>query len=341
MKNKIKMLMLTFLYLALLCSAVGCSILEDEQPYSDSSFLMGTFVTTKVYGDDGTVAKKSLDEVAELEEKISHRVPMSDIAKVNSARGKKVNISEETAEIIKTSLDVSKKTNGEFDVTILPLTTLWDFDNDVQTAPNIESIKDALSHVSYKNIAFDEDKKTLSLSDIESGIDLGSAGKGAACDAVLSVYQASGKSGIISVGGSIGVCGKKPNGEKYLIGVRDPFNDSGTICTLALENSCISTSGSYEKSFEQDGVLYHHILSAKTGYPVQTELVSVTVTAESGTVTDILSTACFIIGEEKSIPLLEAYNAKAIFIYKDGTIKASKGLEESLQATDGKTVEYI
>lgn len=341
MKNKIKILMLTFLFPAVLFSAAGCAFFEDEQPYSDSSFLMGTFVTTKVYGDDGTVSKKSLDAVAELEEKISYRVPTSDIAKVNSARGERVNISEQTADIIKTSLDISQKTNGEFDITVLPLTTLWNFDNEVHTVPSDDSIKAALSHVSYKNIEFDDTAKTLSLSDIGSGIDLGSAGKGAACDEVLSIYKASGKSGIISVGGSIGVCGKKPNGEKFLIGVRDPFSDSGTICTLSLENSCISTSGSYEKSFEQDGVFYHHILSAKTGYPAKTEIISVTVIAESGTVSDILSTACFIIGEEKSSSLLEAYNAKAIFIYKDGTIKASKDLEESLMISDSKAVEYI
>ena len=174
------------------------------------------------------------------------------------------------------------------------------------------------------------DYRTLELTDTAaflhtagSGIDLGAAGKGAACDDAIAVYETYPISGaVVAVGGSIGLYGEKPDGSLWAIAVRDPYGEtlSEQLGVIETEAVCVSTSGSYEKQFVTDGVQYHHLLDPKTGYPAESGLVSVTVLHESGMTADMLSTACFVLGAEASGPLLAAYGADAVFVGTDRSI---------------------
>jgi thiamine biosynthesis lipoprotein len=144
---------------------------------------------------------------------------------------------------------------------------------------------------------------------------------------------------VISVGGSIAVSGVRDDGKPWKIGVRNPFgNQNDYFAKLVISDSLafISTSGSYEKQFEKDGKKYHHILDLTTGYPVDTDLVSVTVKADSGFLSDALSTLCFVLGENESLPILEKYNAEAVFVYADKTVSATDGISDSLEIVDGE-----
>ena len=161
------------------------------------------------------------------------------------------------------------------------------------------------------------------------------AGKGAGADeAVSALKNTKGVSGaVVSVGGTVGVFGKNPNSDHWGVGVRKPERDNtGYIAVIKLyKDSFVSTSGSYEKYFELDGKTYHHILSPFTGYPAESGLKSVTVvTYDSGVYADSLSTACFVLGYEKSLSLLEKYSADAFFILDDGSVKMTDGIKDNV-----------
>ena len=129
------------------------------------------------------------------------------------------------------------------------------------------------------------------------------------------------KGAVLSVGGSIGVFGARgKDGDPWRIGVRDPFSDSGQLGVITLQEGFVSTSGDYEKYFEQDGRRYFHILDATTGYPAKSGLKSVSVVCDNGLLSDALSTACFLLGEEASHALLEQYGASAVFVDAEGNI---------------------
>ena len=174
-------------------------------------------------------------------------------------------------------------------------------------------------------------------------LDLGALGKGYACDIAVQQYKKAGVSGIIAVGGSIGVNGTKPGDEPFNVGIRDPFseNTSNVFASVVLKSGFISTSGSYEKYFMKDNTLYHHILDTRNGYPAETDIVSVTVVCDSGMYSDMLSTACFILGVEKSKPLLEKYNAEAIFVKKDKQVTMTEGLRGLVTLFKEYEVSYI
>ncbi len=209
------------------------------------------------------------------------------------------------------ALEVMEATGGAFDPYLGAVVKLWNIDNDDGTPPRVPTQKEISQALQKREI------------------DLGGYGKGAACD--LAGFILRGKSAIINLGGNILTCGTKPFGQPFKIALRDPKGGSNdTIGIFTLKGTYfISTSGSYEKYFEQDGKRYHHILDPKTGYPAETDgLISVTVISgnragELGALGDMLSTACFVLGYEKSLPVLEQYDCDALFLYEDGTVRAA------------------
>jgi thiamine biosynthesis lipoprotein len=162
-------------------------------------------------------------------------------------------------------------------------------------------------------------------------VDLGAVGKGYALDYVKGILDTGNlKGAVVAVGGSVMVYGSKTDGSDFRVGIRNPKGAidemTGYLSFPGGSNICISTSGNYEKYFVVDGVRYHHILDRTTGYPAKSGLASVTVVCENGLYSDALSTACFVLGYEASLPLLEKYNAEAVFIDDDNGITVTEGL---------------
>ncbi len=276
-----------------------------------SGLSMGSIVTIKLYGDD---TFKKLDVVKDLidnlDKEISRKIDTSAVSQLNkNGEGKSATASD----IILKCRKISEMTDGAFDLTVGSLSSLWDFDNDTQKVPSEDEIKKALSSVNYEKIAINGANIGIQKNQI---VDLGAVGKGAACDAAKAYLQKSGvKGAVISVGGSILAYGKRNKiGDKWRIAVRHPREENAYIGVINLSEGFVSTSGDYEKYFEKDGKRYHHILDANTGYPADSGLISVTVVCDSGTLSDALSTACFILGEEKSKALLDEYSAAAVFV---------------------------
>lgn len=304
-------------------------IYKQEKPFENTSLAMGTYVQQTVYGKKSELAAKAaIKDISDLENLISWRIENSQIAKINSNAGEDwVSLDGKTLDILLKSVDVSKKSMGYYDLTILPISNLWDFGGDNQKVPSIKEIENNLPLVGYKNLKINEDVKRAKLLEKGSGIDLGAVGKGTACDVAIESYKNNGADyGLIAVGGSIGVYGTKPNKTPWNIAIRNPFKgleSTDSIAIIKIRDGFLSTSGSYEKCFEENGTTYHHILNPKTGYPVETDLVAVTVLHSNGTMSDLLSTACFVLGKESSIPILEHYGAQAIFIDKNKNIYAT------------------
>lgn len=328
---------------AILVWAIG-GVGQQETPYTSTSVAMGTYVQQTIYGDQGEeAAAQAVQAISGLEDKISWRIEDSDVARLNEAAGSDwIQVDEETVSLLSLCLDVAEKSNGAFDPTILPLSALWDFGGDNQQLPSEEQIEEFRSYVNWQNLRIDTENQEASLKNRLNALDLGAAGKGAACDAAIDAYKQAGvNSAVVSVGGSVGLLGMPSGKNSWAVAVRDPLTaledgQSTSLGTLSLQEGYLSTSGIYERYFEQDGVFYHHILDPKTGYPVENDLASVTVVCQNGALSDILSTACFVLGREEGAALLAEYGASGLFVTKDRHVYITPGLAESftLEAQD-------
>lgn len=318
--NKKRVLSLVIV-LTVIISCIGIGIYsydrEKKYPFSEkNSYAMGTIVSQKVYGD---FSAKHLEKgkllITGVENVISRNIASSSISKLN----KNGTVTDgDTAQLIAECIKLSQETDGAFDVSVGRVVDLWDFGGEKEGIPSEDELKKALSAVG--SVKLDGNTVTLGRG---ASVDLGAVGKGLACDSVISLYRATPdcKGAIVSVGGSVGCFGSSnKKGEPWRIAVRHPRSDNEFLGVLRLSEGFVSTSGDYEKFFMNDGKRYHHILDARTGYPASSGLISVTVICDSGLLSDALSTACFILGEEKSRELLEKYDASAIFVDEEMNI---------------------
>lgn len=242
----------------------------------------------------------------------------SELYKLNHANGQPFTVSSETANLIQEGIHYSELSGGAFDLTIEPVSALWDFKADKPTVPSSDAIAQAVSHVDYTKV--DIQDNTVTLEDPEAGIDLGAIAKGYIADQVKTYLKKQGiKHAIINLGGNVDVIGTKPDGSKYNIGIQKPFDESGeAITSVQLKDQTVVTSGIYERYFKKNGKLYHHILDPRTGYPCENNLYSVSIITDSSTKADALSTTCFLLGYEKGMELIYSMDGvEAIFITDD------------------------
>lgn len=315
--------------------------LYAEGAYTIYDFAMGTSVCVSIYDDSGKTEEystKVIEEIKDIDESvISWRSPDSELYVLNHSYQpqEKYNLSDSLYPALDEALQICYDSGGALDVTIRPLAQVWNIeeaDSETFTVPDENAIKEALEHVGYESVSLSEAENTVTIGEPGIVIDLGAVGKGYALDVAkeyLDEWNVDGA--VVSVGGSILVYGEKNDGSDWKIGIRNPIGAQddmiGYLSFPPGTNTCVSTSGDYEKFFIVDGVRYHHILSRETGYPADAGLSSVTVVCANGLYSDALSTACFVLGYEKSLPLLEKYQAEAVFIDKDNHITVTGGLE--------------
>lgn len=296
-------------------------------------FAMDTFVSAKVKGFAAKDAAGGISTlVSELDSKqLSRYTSGSEISRINSEA--ETVLSDEVRDYITELLEVGKMSGGKFDIALGAVSDLWSF-NDSPRVPSTDELTEALSRSGSDKLSLSGNTLTRADGCI---IDLGSAGKGIALDKVKS-YLSDKKisSAVVSVGGSVLLYGKG----SFNVGVRDPWGDAGrSVMTVKLGAGCVSTSGSYERCFEQGGKRYHHILDPDTGLPVDNGLVSVTVISDSGLLSDALSTACFVLGAEGGAKLAAKYGCEAIFITEDKKVICTDGIKPNVTVlADGYTV---
>ena len=284
----------------------GCGATESPSAPSDqlqSSFFC--FDTACVVG--GVMAQEQLDAAVArcqwFEEHLSRTREDSDVARINAAQGAPVVVEPETAELIARALAYGAESDGAFDITIGAVTRLWDFHEGVVPAP--EQIAAALPHVDYRAVHVDEDACTVTLDDPETALDLGGIAKGFIADTILDELEDAGvTSAFVNLGGNVKVLGAKPDGSPWRVGVRDPESDAESarsIARVTLEGGSVVTSGLYERQFERNGRRYWHILDPKTGYPVESDVVSATIVSERSIDGDGYTKPLFMMGAERAL----------------------------------------
>lgn len=232
-------------------------------------------------------------------------------------------------------LDLARKSSGAFDPTLGRVSQLWNLESDNPYIPSKSELTELLLETGWEKISLSDGEVFLKDS---VQIDLGAVGKGIGCDEARKMLEeADADAAVVSVGGSILTYGKKPDGKSWKIGIANPRTEDGEsyLGSLTIDGTCsISTSGDYEKYVIEDGVRYHHILDPKTGYPAESGLISVTIVCEKGWLSDGMSTACFVLGYEDSLPLLETYQAEAVFVTEDKEVIVTDGLKDMFTLTD-------
>ncbi|MCR4615870.1 MAG: FAD:protein FMN transferase [Clostridiales bacterium] len=314
---------LTVVCLLVIGALIAFDLFLSGRECKEQTVAMDTVVTVTVNGRKSkNTAEKICQLVSTLEkENFSRYISGSDVYKTNSSKGSSVEVGSSTVDCINAAIKVSEASHGAFDITAGGIVSLWGIGTDSERVPSQAEIDLALASVNYKAIAVSGSSVSLSGGSV---IDLGAIGKGAACDEIRKVLEEAGAQRCVAaVGGSVLLYG---DGE-FSVGIRDPFGKADDcIGSLKLNACCVSTSGSYERFFRQDGKKYHHIFDARTGYPAESGLASVTVVADSGVYSDALSTACFILGYENSLDLLKEFHAQAVFVTDNGEIKITDGL---------------
>ena len=308
--------------------ALSAFFLLNKKDTSKTFFVFDTFANIDLSGKNSVTATSEIEHLLlELESQFSKYRSDSLVSQFNSlSQGEKIKITDEMSRLILRCNEISSKTDGAFDITTSALSDLWQIKT--KTAPpSLYEIESVLKKTGYERISLDSN--FLLKTDTE--IDFGGVLKGYAADKVRYLAESYGiKSGIINLGGNVCLIGSK-NGKPWTIGIVNPFETDKVYLTVEAENTNVITSGAYQRYFEYNGELYHHILSPETGYPANSDLASVTVISTDGTLADALSTAIFIQGSVKGLKTAKNFNVEVIMIKKDGSVIATDDIEYIVQ----------
>lgn len=315
----------------------GCGNVPSKkssgQPVERTDFLLNTFVNIKIYDsvDDDAVLDDAMAICRDYESRFSRTIETSEIYRMNhrSPDRQTFELSAETAGLLKTALHYCRVSDGAFDITVEPVSSLWDFTSGTSVIPDETAIETAVQKVGYENLLLEGN--TLTFLSPDTSIDPGAIAKGYIADRIKDYLTESGvSSAVINLGGNVLCVGAKPDGSPFQIGLQKPFAEkSETFAIAAVKDMSVVTSGVYERHFEAGGRNYHHILNPKTGYPYDNGLISVTILSESSTDGDGLSTTCFSLGLEKGLDLVNSLDGVyGCFIDENHHVYYSEGMED-------------
>ncbi|MDO5424301.1 MAG: FAD:protein FMN transferase [Eubacteriales bacterium] len=308
---------------ALVFSGCGKQTVSQE-PEVTTGFALDTSITITIYGGEKGLGEQCIALCEDYEKLFSRTLEGSDIYQINHAAGAPVEVSDDTISLLKTALSYSELSDGAFDCTIAPVSALWDFKNNTGTVPEAEALQEAVSLVDYRTVSIDGNSVTLE--NPQAALDLGGIAKGYIADRLKEFLLEEGISGAtINLGGNVLAIGEKPSKAMWKIAIQKPFAEHGEVIeAVSISEGSVVTSGVYERYFTVDGQIYHHLLDPETGYPVQNELLSVTIVSENSVDGDALSTICFVLGYEKGAELIQSLNEpglEAIFVFEDESIQ--------------------
>lgn len=341
----------------------GCGNITDadtsttgNQPISISSIKLNTAVQITIYDSQD---KALLDDCLALCDryelifsrtnenselyKLNHRKDTSDkdpnaddqtIPYPISGTADTWHISEDLAALLSEGLDITRESDGAFDIAIAPLTSLWDFTAEDPKVPDDAAIQKALPLCSSDGVTIDGQDITLPSDDIQ--FDVGAIAKGYIADRMKDLLVKKGvKSAIINLGGNVLCIGSKPDGTPFKVGIQKPFADRNeTEAVMDITGKSVVSSGIYERCFKQGGKLYHHILNPQTGYPYENGLISVTIISDQSVDGDALSTTCFALGLEDGLKFAEKKGVQAVFITEDYELHYTDGFQDEINVTD-------
>ena len=289
----------------LLFIAIPCLCFSQEQSISRTAKLMGTrFEITLVSTQE--VANQYLNaaqgEIERIERLISSWDANSQTAEINRQAGiKPVKVAKELYDLIARSIEISKITQGAFDISYAALDPVWFFDGRMKAVPSESERLKSVQNIGFKDLVLNAKEQTVYLPKKGMKIGFGAIGKGYAADATKKLMKSLGvSSGIINASGDLTSWGKKPDGTDWQVGISNPENPAKVFSWFPVRDAAVATSGNYEKYVTLEGKQYSHIMDPRTGMPVS-GIKSVTVFAPKAELADAFATAVFIMGIDTGI----------------------------------------
>lgn len=316
-----------FLCVAVLFSLCSCAHGGETRR---SIYAMDTVIDMRIYPENESLASELCDIVYELDGVLSAHG--GEVGKLNDARSGE--LSEHIVNILSRSEELFRETDGMFSPYLGSVIELWGV-GEKNYVPTEDEIKSALLTALSENVRIMDNRVKLS-----DGVRLnfGAIGKGYATDVLRKKLSGSDVRGaIISLGGNVYVHGTKEDGSLWNVAIRDPKRSANDwVLSLSLRDKFVVSSGDYERYFERDGKRYHHILDARTGYPCESDLLSVSVICDEGARADAYSTALYAMGRDEALRFWrESDGFELVLIGRDGKITLTEGLSDIYTAGDG------
>ena len=307
--------------LIILLTLTSCS----EKPLTENEFQLGTIITITAFDKIGKDhIEGCFDVIDEVDSLLDFHSEDSELGYLNAnAHLAPLKVSDELYELISTAYDMTVLTGGAFNLAIGPLVELWDIGGLNARVPDSDEIESVLPLLDWNNIILDDNEKTVYFAIPGMKIDLGGIGKGYAADKVVEYLKENGvEKALLNLGGNVYALGEKEKGTPWKVGIRKPEDESSEFFTVVeVSDESVVTSGGYERYFiDEDGRRYHHILDSRTGYPAESDILSVTIVDESSTLSDVLSTATFALGSVEGKALLESLGVEGVFLLEDGSV---------------------
>ncbi len=296
-----------------------------EDPVIRDIFAMDTYMTLTIYGENAEeAADAASEEIQRLDTLLSAQDETGEVYVLNQQGGGEMTVDVEY--LVDRSLDIWEETDGTYDITIYPLKDAWGFNTEEYRVPEEDEIAELLTLVDSSMLQVED--QTLVFGKEGMQIDLGGIAKGYAGDQLMNIYQENGvTSGLASLGGDVHVLGSKPDGSPWRVAIEYPWDTTNYLGILEMEDMAIVTSGGYERYFEEDGVVYQHIIDPFSGYPADAGLTSVSVISEDGTLADGLSTALYVMGLDDATAHWQAHSDEYDMILMDN--------DEMIYVTEG------
>lgn len=337
--KKIKVITLMLAAVLAAFALAGCG---DKAPYTASGECMNGSYELTIFDaemDADTAAQILSDadaEIARLDGILNQNVEGSDVYKINHAGGERVEVSQEVRDMMSIGILIGNNTGGAFDMTMGPVNDLWNFDSDEPTLPDDADIKAALEHVFYGGMATQGSE--LWLSDAEAALDFTDIAPGYIASKISDLMSDAGvQQAEINICGSVIMVGQESEDTPWTVTVENINNgDTESIGSLQLSDQAIVTVCKYEKTFEQSGKIYHHILSSETGYPVESDVVAAAIIADKdyAKYCTAIANTCVLLGSNDAQTFIKkldegtpAMNLEAILLLEDGTVYKTDDLQ--------------
>ncbi|MEP1384760.1 MAG: FAD:protein FMN transferase [Paraglaciecola sp.] len=296
----------TLCYYSLFLLLITVPVSIQAKWFESKQGIMGTNIQVELWSESEVTGEAAIEaimsEMHRIDQLMSPYKPSSELSKLNAkAAIEPVTVSKELFDLISLAIELSKETQGAFDITFASVGFLYDYRE--HKKPKQNNINELLPAIDYRHIKLEEGKHSIFFGHENVKIDLGGIAKGHAVDNSIHILQQMGiKYALVTAGGDTRLLGNRLD-KPWMVGIRDPRNKNKQAVVLPLADIALSTSGDYERYFEEDGKRYHHILSPKTGKSAF-EVQSVSIIGPSSTLNDGLSTAVFVLGVQKGMDLL-------------------------------------
>jgi len=268
-------------------------------------------------------------EISRIESTISSWDPGSETSEINRQAGlKAVKVSGELFELISRCIELSKLTDGAFDISYASMDRLWTFDGSMQDLPSAKEIQASVARVGYEKVILDKVSQTVFLRETGMKIGFGAIGKGYAADRAKDLLREQGvAAGIINASGDMSSWGTQPGGKPWQVAITNPLDKTKSFGILPLAEGAVVTSGDYEKFILLNGTRYSHIIDPRTGYPA-TGIASVTVFSPRAELADALSTAVFVMGIETGLDRIDQLEGvECIIVDSSGKLFTSEHID--------------